>query len=676
MSGVTTQSDSGGVNVLVPRIKFKVPDRIVWLIAAVCAMPVLLNIFGIDFGYIGDKLDPYKITQLYQFEQETALQEILRGRYVHTIFVSISITISFLTILLAFIDFRIKGELSTPIVGVALFCSGLFDTFHVLAATQIIHTQTQQFYLTSFTWFFCRLFHASILILGTGIFLARPGAFTEAGQKNRKRTFLFITVLFVGLTLFTIAMLYLGNDIPKMLYPYRNLARSYDLLPLILYALLGLYILPRFQERFPSLFAQTLSLSMIPAVATQLYMVFGSNELFDNNFNISHFMAAITYIIPFIGISMNYLQTHRSEQEVIRKLHSEVDVRQEAEEKLSGILNSSPSAIMAFTVNKNKEGKTIDYSWTIANPAMKKLFGLNASELPGTRLSEKLPEMIEEGWMEILEPVIRSGESISHEYFSQAFKKWFHLVAVPLKNGLALTVSDISRRKNTQQELLTAERLAITGKLARVIAHEVRNPLTNIHLAVAQLKTELPPDSDVNLYPDIVERNAGRIDLLISELLNSSRPEQIQSLSCDINVLVLETRELVRDRMQLKNIMLDLQQHQGALLIHADPARIRTALLNIMLNGIEAMEEGKGILKIKTFIESEEAIVKISDNGTGIKAEDLPQLFDPFFSNKSKGMGLGLTTTQNIIQSHNGSIHVESEFGNGTTFVIRFPLTF
>ncbi|HNP49098.1 MAG TPA: hypothetical protein PKL85_09680, partial [Bacteroidia bacterium] len=66
MSSATSQSESGGVNVFVPRIKFKVPDRIVWLIAAVCAMPVLLNIIGIDFGYIGDKLDPYKITQLYQ----------------------------------------------------------------------------------------------------------------------------------------------------------------------------------------------------------------------------------------------------------------------------------------------------------------------------------------------------------------------------------------------------------------------------------------------------------------------------------------------------------------------------------------------------------------------------------------------------------------------------------
>ncbi|MBK6447043.1 MAG: PAS domain S-box protein [Bacteroidetes bacterium] len=669
----TSSTEGFGANVLVPRLKIRVPDKMVWLIGIICALPVLLNVIGIDFGFIGSKIDPYRITQLYQFEQETALQEILRGRYVHTIFVSISITISFLTILLAFIDYRIKGELSTPIVGVALFCSGLFDTFHVLSATQIIHTQTQQFYLASFTWFFCRLFHASILILGTGIFLARPSAFREESSINRKRTFIWLSVLFVTLTFFTIGMLYLGSDIPQMLYPYRNLARSYDLLPLILYAILGLYILPRFQDRFPSLFAQTLSLSMIPAVATQLYMVFGSNELFDNNFNISHFMAAITYVIPFIGISLNYLETHRSEQSVIKKLNEEVLVRQETEEKLSGILNSSPSAIMAFTTIKKKDGTLDDLIWTIANPALTKLFGLNQTLLPGKKLSEMLPDTRKEGWFELLNQVITSGDPISHEYYSQAYKKWFYLVAVPLKNGLALTVSDISRRKNAQEELLSAERLAITGKLARIIAHEVRNPLTNIHLAATQMKSELPPSAEASVYPEIIERNTSRIDQLISELLNSSRPEQILTHSCDLNVLVNDARELIKDRMHLKNITLELKLSSISLEIEADPVRIRTALLNIMLNGIEAMEEGKGKLIIQTSKENNDCLLSITDNGTGIKEEDLPHLFDPFFSKKAKGMGLGLTTTQNIIQSHKGTIQATSQLGKGTTFTLRFP---
>src|SRR5437868_14732866 len=99
----------------------------------------------------------------------------------------------------------------------------------------------------------------------------------------------------------------------------------------------------KFYERHPSVFSQTLLLSAFPAIATQLYMAFGSEEMYDNNFNIAHFMTAFTYFIPFVGISLNYLQTHRSEQRVIRELSREAGRRRRTQEILSGVLNSSVS---------------------------------------------------------------------------------------------------------------------------------------------------------------------------------------------------------------------------------------------------------------------------------------------------------------------------------------------
>src|SRR5436190_23452799 len=140
--------------------KYDIKEKFIWLIACLCALPIVLNLVGIDFGFVSKQLDLAMITRIYDFENEKDLQNIWRGRYVHVIFVSFSIAISFLTIILAFIDFKIKGELSTPIVGVALFCSGLFYLFHMLAATNLLPIPHQQCYLTSFTWFFCRLFHA------------------------------------------------------------------------------------------------------------------------------------------------------------------------------------------------------------------------------------------------------------------------------------------------------------------------------------------------------------------------------------------------------------------------------------------------------------------------------------------------------------------------------------
>src|SRR5207245_7860124 len=128
-------------------------------IIGICVFPVLLNLIGIDFGTVTSALNSYKITKFVEMEREEGVKDILLGRNFHTIFVSISISIAFLTGILAFIDFRIKGDVSTPIVGIALFCSGLLDTFHMLVSTQVIEIPHQQFYITSFTWFFCRTFH-------------------------------------------------------------------------------------------------------------------------------------------------------------------------------------------------------------------------------------------------------------------------------------------------------------------------------------------------------------------------------------------------------------------------------------------------------------------------------------------------------------------------------------
>ena len=104
--------------------KYNISERIIWMIASICALPLILHIFGVNFGFVNGQLHLAMISRLIEFEKENDIQEVLRGRYLHTIFVSFSIAIAFLTIILAFIDFRIKGELSTPIVGVALFCAG------------------------------------------------------------------------------------------------------------------------------------------------------------------------------------------------------------------------------------------------------------------------------------------------------------------------------------------------------------------------------------------------------------------------------------------------------------------------------------------------------------------------------------------------------------------------
>lgn len=236
-------------------------------------------------------------------------------------------------------------------------------------------------------------------------------------------------------------------------------------------------------------------------------------------------------------------------------------------------------------------------------------------------------------------------------------------------------IYDLTLRKKAEKDMLVAERLSMTGKLARTIAHEVRNPLTNLNLALEHLRDEMPKDNEsVKLYSEIIERNAKRIDTLITEMLNSSKPKDLNLELADVTDILDETITLATDSINLNQIKLQKTFVKNLPRILVDREKLKIAFLNIIVNAIEAMERGKGELAVDVKLKESTIVVTLSDNGKGIPAEDLEKLFDPFFTEKPGGMGLGLTSTKNIISSHNASIEVESTVKKGTSFIIYFKL--
>ncbi|HRI21956.1 MAG TPA: ATP-binding protein, partial [Panacibacter sp.] len=205
---------------------------------------------------------------------------------------------------------------------------------------------------------------------------------------------------------------------------------------------------------------------------------------------------------------------------------------------------------------------------------------------------------------------------------------------------------------------------------ARTIAHEVKNPLTNINLAAEQLKELVAPGQESDMLFDMMVRNGNRINQLVSDLLNSTKVSELKVNTVSINELLDEALERAKDRIELTNVKVEKNYTPGTCNVSVDKEQIKIAFLNLIVNAVEATEPGTGKLNLKTENRFNKCVVTIADNGKGIEEEDLQKLFEPYFTGKPKGTGLGLTHTQTIILNHKGSIYVDSKPGKGTTFEI------
>ncbi len=231
-------------------------------------------------------------------------------------------------------------------------------------------------------------------------------------------------------------------------------------------------------------------------------------------------------------------------------------------------------------------------------------------------------------------------------------------------------IHDITELKKIEKNNVRIEKLGMAERLVRTLAHEVRNPLNNINLSLEQLTEEIKSD-DANLYLEIITRNSKRIETLITELLGASRPE-ITLKETDLVEILKESIDAASDRIILRHIKLVKVCPEKVFKIYADKEKLKIAFLNIIINAVEAMEDN-GQLSLHLEESNGEYKLSISDTGCGISEDNLSCLFEPYFTAKKNGMGLGLAATMNILQSHNAAIEVTSKLKEGTTFLITIP---
>ncbi len=224
-----------------------------------------------------------------------------------------------------------------------------------------------------------------------------------------------------------------------------------------------------------------------------------------------------------------------------------------------------------------------------------------------------------------------------------------------------------------KEELVRSERLAFTGRIAASIAHEIRNPLGNVSMSVQQLKKGCAPDSPWVKHIEVITRNTERINFLITELLNCARPPKLNIKPHDIHEVLESVLDSVRTKIVSQHVKVHKKLNAELSIINVDNEQIKRVFSNVMINAVESMPE-KGEMTIVTENDRDNFILKIKDTGGGIPEEDIIRIFDPFFSTKSSGVGLGLSICYGIVVSHDGTIAVESKPYYGTIFTISLPI--
>ncbi len=244
--------------------------------------------------------------------------------------------------------------------------------------------------------------------------------------------------------------------------------------------------------------------------------------------------------------------------------------------------------------------------------------------------------------------------------------------------------NDITERKRLENEMARSAKLSLMGELAASLAHEIKNPLAGIQGAVDILiNRREPSDPERNVLTD-VRHEVERIDTVVRQMLAQTRLRALSLSSASLVEIVRRAVQLSQQTASLarSNVSITLTLEiaaEDALILLVDAAQLEDAVLNLLLNALDAIgTKDQGLVQARVFCESgefgEEAVITVSDNGPGLSVEDQQRIFKPFFTTKTDGTGLGLSAVRRIVRTHGGRVEVSSQLGAGATFAIRLPL--
>ena len=250
------------------------------------------------------------------------------------------------------------------------------------------------------------------------------------------------------------------------------------------------------------------------------------------------------------------------------------------------------------------------------------------------------------------------------------------LIVAGDRKGVILVFTDVTEMVRAQAELRRKSALAAVGQMTAQIAHEIKNPLGSIRFAAEFLKRQAAMRSADDLSTiQVIERSVDHLAKIVAELSDFGRPKQLNRTPVNLNELLDDLLPMAADRLNSKNMSVTRRYDVNLPVCHCDGTELKKLFLNLIINAIEASQPGSVVeLRTRTASESE-VVVDITDHGTGMDSATLGRLFEPFYTTKEKGTGLGMAISKQIAELHSGDLNIVSRIGEGTTASVRLPLT-
>jgi signal transduction histidine kinase len=365
-----------------------------------------------------------------------------------------------------------------------------------------------------------------------------------------------------------------------------------------------------------------------------------------------------------------------------------------AQEK--GFLETVFNAIQEGIIVTDAKGRI-----TYLNDAACGLFGLEASEAIGKRLDERIGGL---DWKSLTQ----SGGPVSHDveifYPQNRFINFYvvplvieqresgavatslpdvdgrtghRTVATPEEVGHVMILRDITESRRTAQQTIESERLNALRLLAAGVAHEIGNPLNSLHIHLQLMERSVQKLQDgekteLQQSIDVARSEVNRLDSIVTQFLKAIRPSRPQLRPENVNTIVDEAVRFFAPELQDREILIEQELRSDLPLLQLDRDQMKQAFYNVIKNSVEAMHRG-GALRVRTDLADTHVIVRFEDSGGGMSPEDLSHVFEPYFTTKPSGSGLGLLIVRRIVREHGGELSIESNQGKGLTLTIRLP---